>query len=235
MGEKIYPFRKAGLRKKSFYCYNSALDTFLSWTKKERLSNTDIGFFDRYHAQNYLDYLAVTGGISNTSINNKITYLKALFNGLEERNVISGSPFAKVKKLKQIKSFQNLAYTETEIIELKNVIEAEAPKLWVFVQLIYYCYIRPAEIRGLKKENFNLVARKIFIPAEISKNGKDDYVDVPTKFLPDLKKFIDQCKPRTYIFPGTKEGQPIAINLMTSWHKTFLKRLKFDDRNTLYS
>ena len=232
---KILEIKKPGLRKASYYCYYSTMENFLSWSSNQMLNKVDIDFFGRYHAQDYVDYLTTENSKTGKTINNKITYLKALFNGLVDRDIIGSSPFSKIKKMKENKSYQNLAFNEKDISELKKTIETEAPKLWVFIQFIYYCYLRPAELRMLKNENIDLAARKIFIPAQISKNGKDDYVDIPSPFYPALINLLSHSDKRSHIFPGTQEGKPIAQNTMTSLHKTFLQKLGFDNRYTLYS
>ena len=233
--KRVLEIKKSSFRKKSYSCFSSTLSNFLSWAKKNRLNNTDVNYLDRYHAQYYMDYLIVDKGLAGKTVNNKIAYLKTLFNSLKEREIIEVSPFDKLKKQKEIRTNQNAAFEEKEIAELKKIIEKEAPVLWVFIQFIYYCYLRPGEIRMMKKENINLDSGKIFIPAVVSKNAKNDHVDIPEPFKQVLKDFLANIPEKNYIFSGRDDGKPIAADIMTRIHKTFLKRLKFDDQHTLYS
>lgn len=233
--KRVLEIKKSSFRKKSYSCFSSTLKDFLSWAKKNMLNNTDVNYLDRYHAQYYMDYLIVDKGLAGKTVNNKIAYLKTLFNSLKEREIIEVSPFDKLKKQKEIRTNQNAAFEEKEIAELKKIIEKEAPVLWVFIQFIYYCYLRPGEIRMMKKENINLDSGKIFIPAVVSKNAKNDHVDIPEPFKQVLKDFLANIPEKNYIFSGRDDGKPIAADIMTRIHKTFLKRLKFDDQHTLYS
>ena len=233
--KKILEIKKQSLREKSYGTYYYTLQDFLAWAKKNRLDKTDINCFDRYHAQSYVDYLIIERELTGKSINNNVAFMKSLFNGLKEREVIVNSPMEKLKKQKEIKTFQNLAYTKQEINNLKNLIKEEDPKLWVFIQLIFYCFLRPGEIRFLKKENINLSSGKIFIPAIISKNAKNDHVDIPEPLKPVLEEYLKTIPDKEYIFPGTRQGMPMGECYMRLVHKNFLDRLNFDNRHTLYS
>jgi integrase len=67
-------------------------------------------------------------------------------------------------------------------------VEEKNPGLWIFIQFIYYCYLRPNEILQLEHPYFNFDERKIFIPSNISKNSKDGYVSIPESFYKIIKK-----------------------------------------------
>ena len=232
---KILEIKKQSLRRKSYHNFSSTVNDFLGWAKKNRLNQVDINYFDRNHAQRYTDYLIVERGSPGKTVNTKISYLKTLFNCLKERDIVEDSPLDRLKKQKEIKTYQNVAFTEKEIAILKTAIEIEAPILWVFIQFVYYCYIRPGEIRRLKREYIDLSSGKIFIPAFISKNAKDDFVDIPEPFKPVLNKFLADINEKDYIFPGRIKDKTLGEYHMTRIHKSFLIRFGFDDRHTLYS
>ena len=232
---KMLEIKKQSFRQSSYSSFSSVLKIFLNWAKKNRLNQIDVNLFDRYHAQSYRDYLVVDRGLVGKSVNNNMACMKCLFNGLKDREVIEISPMDKIKKQKEIKTFQNVAYTQQEITKLKTLIKEEAPTLWVFIQLIYYCFLRPGEIRMLRKENINLGSGKIFVPATISKNAKNDHVDIPEPLKPVLKEFLVNLEDNEYLFPGKFKDTHISAGFMTRLHKEFLKRFGYDDRHTLYS
>jgi len=73
------------------------------------------------------------------------------------------------------------------------------------------------------------------VPAEVSKNAKNDHVDIPEPFIPVLEEFLANINDKDFIFPGRIKDKPVAADIMTRTHKTFLNRLGFDDQHTLYS
>ena len=232
---KILEIKNQSIRRTTYRCMNSSLETFLKWAKNNRLDKVDIKHFDRFHARMYVDYLLVEKGVTGRTVNNYIAYLRCLFNGLKERELISSSPFDRLKKQKEVNTYQNLAYTPQEINKLKKLIKEEEPILYVFIQFIFYCFIRPGEIRQLKKENIDLTTYKIFVPANISKNGKNDYVDIPEPFRPVLDEYLKTIPDKGYIFPGKKNNKPVGECYMRLLHNKFLKCLNYDSRHTLYS
>ena len=82
---KILEIKKPALRKASYYCYDSAMENFLSWANDHRLNKVEVDYFGRYHAQEYVDFMTTEKSMTGKTINNRITYLKALFNALVEK------------------------------------------------------------------------------------------------------------------------------------------------------
>jgi hypothetical protein len=113
------------------------------------------------------------------------------------------------------------------------MIEERDAELRTFIQFIYYSYLCPAEIRCQKTNHVNLVAHKIFVPAGISKNGKESHIDIPAPFVAFLTKtkFFEHKK--GYLFTNN-QGDQISKNAMTHRHKTFIDELGMDNRHTLY-
>lgn len=116
---------------------------------------------------------------------------------------------------------------------IKAYLEEHDPELWVMVQFIYYCFIRPGELRLLRVGDVLLEERKIFIRSNVSKNAKSQYVAIPEAFLPTLA-FLKGRLPAGLIFPG-KNGKPIGRNTMCSKHRKMLRALGFSDEFKLYS
>jgi site-specific recombinase XerD len=230
----VLEIKKQTFRQSSYLSFSSTVNGFLKWAKENRISNINVKYFDRLHAMNFVDHLIIDEKLAGKSINGKISYLKSLFNELKEREIVSENPFVKIKKRKEVKTYQNLAYNDAEIQKLKEKIEEQDIELWTFIQFIYYCYLRPIEIRALKMDHVNLKTHKIFVPATISKNGKEAYLDIPSPFMNFLEK-IDFFKDKKgYLFTN-KTGLPVSKNVMTSRHKDFIDNLEMDNRHTLYS
>ena len=118
---------------------------------------------------------------------------------------------------------------------LKAAIEKKWPDLMLFIEFMYYCFIRPKELRHLKAGNILLDNNQIYIPAHISKNGQNGYVAIPVVFRSRLE-FLKQMPPGEWLFPSPSDpNQPIGTNTMWRRHHDILKQLRFGDEYSLYS
>jgi integrase len=117
--------------------------------------------------------------------------------------------------------------------QLGSTIQEEHPDLWLYIQFMFYTFIRPKELRGLKAGDVLLDAREIRVPDTISKNGKTQYVAIPDIFLKELE-FVREMSPGSLLFTG-RNGKPLGKNTMYQRHLVFLKRLEFGTEYTLYS
>lgn len=230
----ILEIKRKSFRHSSYLSFNSTLKNFLAWAQSNRISTSNVKSFDRLRAMLWVDHLVINQKLAGKSVNSKVSYMKSLFNELLQREIIQSNPFAKIKKHKEVTTYQNLAYTDQEVAEVKKAILDKEPELWTFVQFIYYCYLRPSEIRSLAMEHINPQAGKIFVPGHISKNGIDAYVDIPAKFL-DYLSSVHFFENKKGLLFTNKSGNKIGKNTMTARHKTIIDALGMDNRHTLYS
>ena len=124
-------------------------------------------------------------------------------------------------------------FTRSQIDYLRPKLAEISPMLHFFVQFMYYTFIRPGELRFLRIEDIILEQNRIRVPATISKNKKEQYVAIPSAFLPVLQKEISGLPPTHYIFGGIK---PYGTNFFSRLHQQIIKKLRFDTRSyKLYS
>jgi integrase len=116
-------------------------------------------------------------------------------------------------------------FTRSQIDYLRPKFAETAPQLLFFVQFMYYTFIRPGELRFLRIEDIILEQLRVRIPAPISKNRKEQYVAIPSAFLPVLQKEISGLPPTHYIFGGIK---PYGTNYFSRIHQQIIKKLRFD-------
>ena len=230
----ILEIKRKSFRHSSYLSFSSTLNNFLSWAQTNRISSSNVKSFDRLRAMLWVDHLVVEQQLAGKSINSKVSYMKSLFNELLQREIIKENPFAKIKKHKEVKTYQNLAYTDKEVTQVKKAVLEKYPDLWTFIQFIYYCYLRPSEIRSLTMEHVKIKSGKIFVPGNISKNGIDAWVDIPAVFLEYLGSINFFENKHGLLFTNVT-GNKIGKNTMTSRHKTIIDALGMDNRHTLYS
>lgn len=109
------------------------------------------------------------------------------------------------------------------------------PELAMFVQFIYFCFIRPGELRHLKAGDILIEEEEIRVPGNISKNRKVQYVALPKAFINSLT-FIYDLSPGDYLFPSPNDrSKPIGERTMYRRHQLILDKLNFGTGYTLYS
>lgn len=106
--------------------------------------------------------------------------------------------------------------------------------LWLFVQFMFYTFIRPKELRGLKVGDVLLDEGEIRVPAAISKNKKTQFVAIPDIFMSKLD-FLKDLPPGHFIFPGRDDGKALSKNTMYRRHRKILEHLEFGSEYSLYS
>ncbi len=119
---------------------------------------------------------------------------------------------------------------------LKEVILNKSPELWLMVELMYYCFIRPHEAVRLKVDDILFDDRKIFISKKIGKTNKDRYPVIPKPFLESLEKF-KTYHPNEYLFPSKHYNRTHQTkNSLRKRHREILEEIGFDvSRYKLYS
>lgn len=135
------------------------------------------------------------------------------------------------------KSVPDRYYQKQQKLRLKRLIVKEDPELWLFIQFIYYTFMRPnSELRMLQVMHLMPDEGKIFIPGDISKNRDSEYVAIPPIFLPTVREYYGEGAAADYLFPSrVVPGQPVSYNNMYARHRKYLKQLRFPNGYTLYS
>jgi integrase len=227
--------KKPSLRSTSYPSYKSTVELFKKWISDNRLQEMDITYFDKLRTVYFDDYLLVECGYAAKTVNGHISYLKSLFQVLVDHEVIRNNPFKNLKKHKEGESRRNIAFNEKQMAGIKKILEEKDPGLWLFVQFIYYCFLRPNEVRQLKHSYLHLDKNQIYIPGHISKNGKEGYVTMPESFHSALARSKEFNSGQEYVFQSRGEVKPISKNVMGLRYRTLTKNLKLSKDYTLYS
>lgn len=236
MMNEIKKTKESTLRKKSIQHYKHAIDIVTGFLKS---TNTQFIYptqFTPLMAQAYSDYLLTTKNYKGKSHNNQMTYMKGFFSQMIDREIVTKNPFKNIKN-RPVDIGSNKAFTDKERETIKNYLERNKHPLFIFVQFLYYCGIRPNELMQLQVRHIDFEQKQIQIPAHISKNRKQSSVELPNTFYQLVKKHYQKLNPELYLFarglvPGTI---PIHRNRATLAHKKVLDDLKITNDHTLYS
>jgi site-specific recombinase XerD len=128
-------------------------------------------------------------------------------------------------------------FTKTQKRYVQNAIEEKDPLLYLAVQFVYYCFLRPrSELRLLKIGDIILEDRKILVPTKIAKNKKLQYVSIPDIFYPQVEEYVLGKNPADWLFPGNGEDGTVGYNYFGRKHKKILRELRMDtDVYKMYS
>ncbi|MGC4040252.1 MAG: tyrosine-type recombinase/integrase [Flavobacterium sp.] len=129
-------------------------------------------------------------GISNSSINRKVSSLKSFYKFLLKSKQIESSPLLKHKALKSPKKIQ-IPFSEKELdlvlnqIAYKEGFEGVRDKL--IVDLFYTTGIRRAELIGLKLQSIDLSSNTMKV---LGKRNKERIIPILTVIAQQVKKYL---------------------------------------------
>lgn len=142
--------------------------------------------------------------------------------------------FEDIKKAKAVSTPARYFQRHQSRLLLRRIDEKDA-ELGLFVRFLYYCFIRPKELRWLRVGDVLLEEGEIRVPGAVSKNSKTQFVVIPAPFLPALD-FLYELSPGDFLFPSSRDAsKPISKNNMYERHKAILDELNFGAGYTLYS
>lgn len=134
----------------------------------------------------------VDAGISNNSINRKVSSLKSFYKFLQKTDQLSNSPLLKHKALKVAKKVQ-VPFTMKEINEVLNALDEEEGfeglRNRLIVELFYSTGIRRIELVDLELQGVNLAAKTIKV---LGKRNKERVIPLIPSVLSTIKKYLDE-------------------------------------------
>lgn len=220
--------------------YKSAVKLFSTWLSDQSLIDGRIQLIDTDLATSYLDHIIIDRCLSKVYRNNQLEYLRSLFNCLVDKKMIYSNPFKGIKDLK-IEAKIRKPINEIDKTMIIDKINKTDQGLLFAVLLLYYCFIRPAEVRRLKVGDIDLAAGVIRISGSQAKNKRSEVVTIPDR----LSEFIRDSKYLSY--PGGfyllgKDLRPhadtmIGKNTIGNRHRAIVRSLKLTSPEsiTLYS
>ncbi len=204
-------------KKKSISTYKSCLNEFALYAKGKAIDKKLVADF----------FEVKSGNWNNTTYNKYRCKLGRIFKAIGEGQLI--------EHIESVKEYRTPAryFQKHQVKRLKKHISSKDPQLWLFIEFVFYCFIRPGELRLLRYSDILFNENKILIRSEISKNRKSQYVVIPKPFI----KKVNQLKHNTgYVFTHSKDvSKPIGVNTMSTRHRKIIRKLGFDHQYKLYS
>ena len=199
-------------KKKTRQGYRSKVRIFIEWHKGKKITKKS--------CHDFFDHLMKN--VAGTTYNDYKVMLNRILTEVGYPMFLSD-----IQKVKAITTPYRY-FQKHQIKLLSGYLSEKHPQLWLFVQFIYYCFIRPGELRWLKVGDIVFDEHQIVVRGEISKNHKTEYVSIPNAFYPKVKQLI-HLSPNEYIFPNPNDSsKPVSINYFSKKHQLVLKSFAFD-------
>lgn len=238
MAEILHAFRDYLLLEKNYspHTVNAYLNDivfFQSFLQKEFEQ-------DALHEVNYSQIRSwivslVDDGISNTSVNRKVSSLKSFYRFLLKTKQIEVSPLLKHKALKTPKNLQ-IPFSEKELDAVLNRIEYpkgfEGVRDKLIIDLLYTTGIRRTELIHLKVSNVNNATNTLKV---LGKRNKERILPILpiisqqiTSYFPERAN-LEQIKDEDYFFltiKGVKMSDSLVYRLINDYFSIVSEKVK---------
>lgn len=204
-------------RKKTYQTNKSKLENFIAWVGVRKPTPEIVKAFFQH-------LLSERSGVTH---NKYLRELTRIFTAI-------GHPYL-TKGLLPVRAASTPAkyFQSHQIARIKKMLEPSDPALWLAIQFIYYCFIRPGELRLLKIGDINFDDWRICIRSDISKNKKTQYVSIPTAFRGQILE-LSAMPPNDFVFQSV-DGMPTGLNTLSKRFRKALDKLGFSQEYKLYS
>lgn len=168
--------------------YEADLTSFSEFMQNE-LGEEDLKLIDYHQIRNFIIHLSEKG-VSNRSINRKVSSLKAYYRFLQKTKQIEHNPLLKHRALKTSKKIQ-VPFSETEVREVLNNIDAsdfEGLRNKLIVELFYSTGLRRIELIEIREENVDLSGRTLKV---LGKRSKERYIPLIPSVISTLQAYLD--------------------------------------------
>ena len=195
--------------------YNKDLITFQDFCEKE-YDIKEISSAPYSIIRSWVVYL-VESGISNRSINRKISSLKSYFNFLLKSKQIKENPLRKHQSLKVEKRI-NVPFSEKEINEVLDFFDHddnfEQVRDKLIIEFLYTTGMRRAELIGLKENSVDLSQSIVKVIGKRNKERQIPLLNSVRKTIENYRGIKNKMTPLTDHFFVTKKGAQIYPNLV---------------------
>jgi integrase len=211
-------------RDKTIVTYRTKVHRFVVYLNGLKITQWDQ--LQRLHLINWLASLNLGATTYNTHVMTITLFLKkAIKKGLW-KGVLDEVPLRRENKQSKKLFKSNDIATLTPLLK-------QIPVQWLATQLLYYCFIRPGEMRLLHVNDINLDNESITVPGTISKNKKTQTVVIPKCFVPQLSNWIAGVPPTFFIL--NKDTKPVSRDFISKQHRIILNNAGYGSAYSFYS
>ena len=207
--------------------YNSIARVFLAWARGQRIDQGPTIRFSKLQAVAFLDHLRHDRGIGGRTHNNYLISMKAIWTELIDRGLAENNPWRQIRTVRDGgKTRRQFSPVEMEIVA--RYAAANHPALFCAILLQYYCFVRPNEIRQLRRRDFDFSAGTLRIMPTVAKTRKARLVTLPEHVRAFFAARYDATPSGNFIW-GPKMNpdpiHPLSRNRLYRLHRDVLEKL----------
>ncbi|TLF47121.1 tyrosine-type recombinase/integrase [Maribacter aurantiacus] len=219
----------------SFKKFKSRINRFCKWLEGQNFNLRDsIDKIDKKIVMQHLNEVLLNTSAANR--NNTRADLRALFQTLEDNDIIKDNFIANISKLRSTPTMHK-SYSPSLLEKLDDYLKSNDPILRLFIQFISYNFLRPVEVCRLRIEDIDFKAKKLYLKTKNQKVKIKIIPEILFNNLPDLSQ-IDKSH---FLFTpqaigdiwGAEEGS--RRDYFTKRFKKVKDLFKLNEEYTLYS
>ncbi len=190
---------KGKVSKNTHDAYSCTTRFFIQAVEALGYSKLPSNRFSRAYAKKCLDWIVKDRKWSNSAYNKNLVYIRSVFSEIIEMERAEINPFREIKSLRTEKTPANIPPTDEEMKLICDELKAKNYGFYIYYMLIYYCGIRPDEVRLLQVKHLDLQNKLIRVKASSAKSRK--YREVPMiGNTYELLKSCENINPEYYVF-----------------------------------
>lgn len=210
--------------------YRTKLRVFATWLQNMNIPPRQL---ERVQAVSFMDYLLKERKVSRTTFNAYRATLAELYHSWPDTR--KHNPFDEIKNFPDSKEPLQ-AFNDGQWRNLADHIKTENGQLYLFIGFMYYTFLRPAEICGLKLENIDFYNQQIKLPVMVGKTKRWRVHSIPDLFSAQLHHLKEQPI-NYYVFGlnGAPGERPVGNNRFYKYMKGVLKQFNYPKGYSIYS
>lgn len=227
-------------RPETLKSYTSYLRNMELFNQEKKVPITYIYQFDKDFCVQLLDEVYISRDNTAYTRDNYLGFLKSFSTFCLNHNYLKINPTEGISVIGRRGKKKIRCVIEPDKLErICQYLKEHQPYMLLASYILYYCFIRPAEMVRLRIENINLKGQTIFVQDTISKNRKDGTITLPAKVIHLMLDLgIFDCPAHYYLFsdgmrPG--ENQRSEKLFRDYWKNHVRKDLKLSEKYKFYS
>lgn len=233
--------RDGNYRPETHKSYSSYLRNMEEWNKeKKKVPITYIYQFNKDFCVQLLDEVYITRDNTAFTSDNYLAFLRSFSSFCLGKNYLKNNPCTGISTIGRKGKKKIRTTLESQHLEKLHEYLEEKNKYFLLASyILYYCFIRPAEMARLRISSISLSKQTIFVEDTISKNKKNGTITLPAKVIKLMLELeIFKAPIHYYIFSkGFKPGEEKCSEKMFRdwWASHVRKDLKFPTKYKFYS
>lgn len=216
--------------------YKSKIKLLHRWLQDTDRKEMPVGQFNSHHAIKFIGWLKQVKGYRNTTCNKYKSILGSLWADMILNGIVDVNPWHQFKGMAK-DSVPFKTYPQPLQQHVNSTLPLFNEQLYMAAMVIYYDFIRPAELSRLRLYNIEWDQQCFRITADMSKTKNDRTIVIPDAlFSMLLAKGYDKLPATHYLF--TADGRPGPVQIGKNWfNRKFLeyrRRYKIPDEYKIY-